>query len=143
MPRSVDEELAIFHVRDGEVADAGSWIYAWLHVEGDRRVVYVGATGLPPGTRVWLHLHDPNPDIGRLAARYPAARNRPLDVVAARLPDDVSRKEAKSNLAARLATEGLLSEHYVGDPPDAAAITSAGEQEVERILSHVREHVSR
>jgi hypothetical protein len=134
--------MAVFHIRDGEVADAGSWVYAWLRVGGDRRVVYVGATGLPPGTRAWLHLHDPNPDIGRIAARYPAARNEPFDVVAVRMPDGVSRQEAKSVLTARLAEEGLLSEHYVGDPPDAAATASSGDQQVERILGHVREHVS-
>jgi hypothetical protein len=142
MPRSVDDEVAIFHVRDGEVADAGSWVYAWLHVDGDRRVVYVGATRLPPGTRTWLHLHDPNPDIGRIAARYPAVMDEPLDVVAVRIPDGVSRQEAKSVLTARLAEEGLLSAHYVGDPPDAAAIASSGDQHVERILGHLREHVS-
>ena len=145
MPRSGDEEVvAVFHVRDGELADAGSWVYAWLRVGGDRRVVYVGATGLPPETRAWLHLHDPNPDIGRIAARYPAAGDEPLDVVAVAMPEGVSRQEAKRVLTAHLTEEGLLSEHYVGDPPeDAVAIASSGADQVERILGHVREHVLR
>jgi len=146
MPRSGDEEvLVVFQVRDGEIAGAGSWVYAWLRVGGDRRVVYVGATALPPGARAWLHLHDPNPDIGRIAARYPAAGDEPLDVVAVQMPEGVSRQEAKRALTAHLAEEGLLSEHYVGDPPEdvAAAIASSGAHQVERILGHVREHVAR
>jgi hypothetical protein len=144
MPQNRSEDLADIHVRDGEIADVGSWAYAWLPVAGDRRVVYVGATGLQPDTRAWLHLHDPDPDIGRIAARYPAAGDEPLDVVAVRVPEDVSRQEAKSILTARLAEEGLLSERYVGDPPgDAVAVASSGAKQVERILGHVRNHISR
>jgi len=145
MPRTGNEDdLAIFHVRDGEIADAGSWVYAWLRVGGDRRVLYVGATGLPPGTRAWLHLHDPNPGIGRIAARYPAASDEPLDVVAVRVSEGASRQEVKSLLTARLAEEGLLSKDYVGDPPeDAVASASPDARQVERVLRHVREHVSR
>ena len=145
MPWNEDEDdLAVFRVRDGEIADARSWVYAWLRVGGDQRVVYVGATGLPPGTRAWLHLHDPNPDIGRIAARYPAAGDEPLDVVAVRIPDGASRQEVKSLLTARLAEEGLLSKDYVGDPPeDAAASAPADDQQVERVLAYVRAHVSR
>jgi hypothetical protein len=138
------EDLTVFHVRDGEIAEGGSWVYAWLRVGGDRRVVYVGASGLQPETRTWLHLHDPDPEIGRIAARYPAAGEEALDVVAVRVPEGVSRQETKSVLTARLAEEGLLSERYVGDPPaDAAAVPSSGAEQVERILSYVRNHMSR
>jgi hypothetical protein len=50
-----------------------------------------------------------------------------------RIPDGVSRQEAKRVLTARLAEEGLLSAHYVGDPPDAAAIAFSGDQHVDRV----------
>lgn len=143
MPRSGDGDLAVFHVRAGEIADAGSWIYAWLRVEGDRRVVYTGATGLPPGTRAWLHLHDPTPDVGRVAARYQAADTEPLDVIAVRMPDDVPRQVAKRGLTSRLAEEGLLSERYVGDAPEDGLPTPLNAAtQIEQILAHVREHVS-
>ncbi len=107
----------VLRVRDGEIADVGSWIYAWLHVGNDRRVVYVGATGLHPAVRAWLHLHDPDPDIGRVVARFPAAATDPLDVVALRLPDHLSRLDTKAALIVLLAEEQLLSPSYVGEPP--------------------------
>lgn len=143
MPLNGNEDVVVLHVRAGEVADAGSWVYAWLRVGGDRRVVYVGATVLQPGTRTWLHLHDPNPDIGRIAARYPAAADEPLDVVAVRVPEGVSRQETKLALTARLAEAGFLSEHYVGDPPvDPAAIAPSAVPHAERLVTLVRRHVS-
>jgi hypothetical protein len=137
------ENVVCLRIRGGEVAEAGSWVYAWLHVGTDRPVVYVGATGLRPGTRTWLHLHDPDPDVGRIAARYPAARKEPLDVVAVRVPDGVSRQETKIALTARLAELGLLSERYVGDTP---AETVAGSPDValqvERIVTLILQHSS-
>jgi len=143
VPLGRDDDVVILHIRGGEIADAGSWIYTWLRVGGDRRVVYVGATGLQPETRAWLHLHDPNPDIGRIVARYPAVGDEPLEVVAVRLPDGVSRQETKLGLTARLAEEELLSERYVGDAPtDAAAITPDIAPHVERVVTLVRRHVS-
>lgn len=143
MSPSGDEDVVLLHLRDGEIADAGSWIYAWLHADGDRRVVYVGATGLQPEVRAWLHLNDSNPDVGRTAARYPAFANEPLDVFAVRLPDGVSRHEAKLALTVQLAGAELLSESYVGDPPvDPGAVTSDVALHVERVVALVRRHVS-
>jgi len=52
------EEFVVVRVRDGEL-QAGNWVYAWIDKAGP--VVYVGATGLDPRTRVWLHVHDPDP----------------------------------------------------------------------------------
>lgn len=143
MPLNGNEDVVVLHVRAGEIADAGSWVYAWLRVGGDGRVVYVGATGLQPGTRAWLHLHDPNPDVGRIAARYPAAGDEPLEVVALRVPEGVSRQETKLALTARLAEEGFLSERYVGDPPvEPAPIANSSAPHVERLVTFVRQHVS-
>jgi hypothetical protein len=53
VPPDADEDLVVLHVCGGEITDAGSWVYAWLRVDGDRPVIYVGATGLQPGTRAW------------------------------------------------------------------------------------------
>jgi hypothetical protein len=142
VPRD-DESVVVLQTRDGEIAAAGSWVYAWLRADGDRRVVYVGATGLPPQARAWLHLHDPDPDVGRIAARYPASSGEPLDVVAVRLPDHVSRQEAKLALTARLAEAGFLSESYVGDPPvDRAPVAPDAAPQVEHLVAVVRDHVS-
>jgi hypothetical protein len=140
---SGDEDTVVIHVRDGEIADAGSWVYTWLRVGGDRRVVYVGATGLQPETRAWLHLHDPNPDVGRIAARYPMVAEERLEVFAIRLPEGISRQETKLALTAGLAEAELLSERYVGDSPiDIAATGPDVAQHVERLVSLVRRHVA-
>ncbi len=116
-------------------------MYAWLRANGDRAVVYVGATGMHPATRAWLHLHDLNPDIGRVAARYPESSSEPLDVIAVRLPGDVQRQEVKQAVIDRLAGHQLLSDGYVGDPPNAQGDTphaSAGHADrlVSRIVAH-------
>jgi hypothetical protein len=102
------------HVRDGNLTDSGSWVCLWMF-EG--QVIYVGATGLPPEVRTWLHLHDPDPEIGRLKARYPGIGTDSLDVIAFPLPESVPRSHAKAAAIDRLGAAGLLSEHYVGDPP--------------------------
>ena len=107
-------DLVELHIRGGDLADSGSWVYVWL-LEG--HVIYVGTTGLPPEVRTWLHLHDPDPGIGRVKARYPGLGADSLDVIAFRLPDSMSRSEVKVAVIAHLSAAGLLSEHYVGDPP--------------------------
>ena len=71
-----DNSALVLRVRAGELEAQGSWIYAWLRVGAERPVVYVGATGLHPATRAWLHLHHEDPDVGRVAAAYPTRRPR-------------------------------------------------------------------
>ncbi|ACZ83138.1 hypothetical protein [Streptosporangium roseum] len=112
-------DLVELRIRGGELTDSGSWIYVWL-LEG--RVIYIGTTGLPPEVRTWLHLHDPDPDIGRVKARYPGIGTDSLDVVAFRLPESMPRSEVKVAVIAHLSAMGLLSEHYVGDPPQRTSI---------------------
>jgi hypothetical protein len=48
VPPDADEDLVVLHVRGGEITDAGSWVYAWLRVDYDRPVIYVGAQGSCP-----------------------------------------------------------------------------------------------
>ncbi|MDP9847840.1 hypothetical protein [Streptosporangium lutulentum] len=108
----MERDLVELRIRDGDLADSGSWVYVWT-LEG--QVIYVGTTGLPPEVRTWLHLHDPDPDVGRVRARHPEIGS--LDVIAFRLPESVPRPRVKIAVIDRLSALGLLSEHYVGDPP--------------------------
>ena len=103
----------ILRVRDGELVDQGSWVYAWLAPDG---VVYVGGTGLHPATRTWLHLHDENPDVGRMRARYATLADDALDVVVMELGDDVDRQVVRHGSVRQLAERGLLSPRHVCDP---------------------------
>jgi hypothetical protein len=105
--------MLTLRVRGGEL-EAEPWVYAWLGQDG---VVYVGATALHPATRTWLHLHDDDPDVGRMRARYPDLAVEELDVLALRLPDDLDRQRVRHGAVALLAERGLLSEHHVCDPP--------------------------
>ena len=122
-------------MRNGEIAGAGSWVYAWVGASG---VLYVGATGLPPAVRTWLHLHDDDPNVGRLRARYPSSMHEELDVIALRLPDGVDRREVKHAVVTRLGERGLLSDRHVCDPPAAVASAAAA---VDLLVEAVAEHV--
>jgi hypothetical protein len=128
-------DLLVLRVRDGTIADAGSWVYAWVGASG---VVYVGATGLAPVTRTWLHLHDEDPNVGRLRARYPDSAHEELDVIALRLPEDVDRQEVKHAVLTRLGERGLLSERHVCDPPAVAPSSAAADRLVDAVAEHLR-----
>lgn len=101
-------------VRDGELESGGQWVYAWIARDG---VVYVGATTLHPETRTWLHLHDENPGVGRMRARFPDLAAEELDVLAVELPEDIDRQRIRHGAVALLAERGLLSPRQVCDPP--------------------------
>jgi RimJ/RimL family protein N-acetyltransferase len=128
----VSSDVVVLSVRDGEIEGAGSWVYAWLAREG---VVYVGATGLHPATRTWLHLHDPDPNVGRVLARYPGATSDDLEVVALRVPDGADRQEVRRSATAVLAERGLLAVGYVGDAPGGSTTSP----EAERLAAAVAE----
>jgi len=132
------DELVALRVREGDLADPGSWLYAWVVVP-QRRVIYVGGTGLPPEVRTWLHLHDPDPAVARVAARYPGVATAALDVLTVRLPAEVDRSVAKTMLVDQLAEAGLLAADYVGDPPGGALepAGSAVERAVGRLVAAV------
>ncbi len=121
-------------VRKGELESGGQWVYAWLARDG---VVYVGATTLHPETRTWLHLHDDDPNVGRMRARYPELAHEELDVLAFELPDGVDRQQVRHSAVARLAEQGLLSERHVCDDAPREAEPSA---ETERFVAALAEH---
>jgi hypothetical protein len=106
-------EFVVVRVRSGELVEAGSWVYVW--VDETDRVVYVGATGLDPRTRAWLHVHDPDPEVGRIGAQFGRLTTSQLDVVAMRIPDAVPRAEVRDVVGARLADEALLAEDAITD----------------------------
>jgi hypothetical protein len=104
-------EFVVLPVRGGE-PEAENWVYAWLERGA---VVYVGATGLAPATRTWLHLNDPDPEVGRIRARFERLAEAELDVLAMRVPDEVSRADVRDAVGARLEEEGLLAPGAVVD----------------------------
>ena len=122
-------EFVVLRVRDGELADAGSWVYVWI--DEAALVVYVGATGLDPETRVWLHLHHDDPEIGRLAARFSRLPTSELDVLAMSVPEAVSRADVRDLLGARLAEEGLLADDAITD--HLQLVLDPGEETVELV----------
>jgi len=99
-------------VRDGEL-DEENWVYTWIDADG--AVVYVGVTGLDPRTRVWLHLHDPDPDVGRMSARFERLADTQLEVLAMHVPGELSRAEVRDVLGERLREEGLLGDDAITD----------------------------
>jgi hypothetical protein len=127
--------MLTLRVHAGEL-EPEPWVYAWLGPEG---VVYVGATALHPATRTWLHLHDDDPNVGRMRARYPELADEELEVVAAPLPADVDRQQVRHGAAALLAERGLLSERHVCDPP----LEAAPHPETDAFVTALEEHLGR
>jgi hypothetical protein len=109
---SAGAEFVLVSVRDGQL-DEDNWVYTWIDADG--AVVYVGATGLDPRTRVWLHLHDADPDVGRMSARFERLADTRLEVLAMRVPGELSRAEVRDVLGGRLREEGLLGEDAITD----------------------------
>jgi len=107
-------EKRLITVRQGNVSPSGSWLYVWVDT-ADGAIAYVGATGFDPELRAHLHLTSDNPDHGRVRASVPRFQERDFDVLAFKLPENVSRSEAKSALVGQLA-EG---DHVVIESTDA------------------------
>ena len=133
-------EFVVLRVRGGELTDEGTWVYVWIDQTG--LVVYVGATGLDPHTRVWLHLHDPDPEVGRMAARFGRLADSELGVLAMSVPDGVSRADVRDALGVLLADEGLLAEDAITDHLQLPLASSAETLElVERFVARLRSYV--
>ncbi|PZF82092.1 hypothetical protein [Jiangella anatolica] len=136
----MENEAILLQVRHGELVGVGSWVYVWLRPGTDRPVVYVGSTGVPPVVRIWLHLHDTDPEVGRVTARYPDVAHDPLDVLAFRVPPRLDRAAVKAALVDRLETRGLLSDRYFGDPPGLLTANGAVGPAVEWMAAQVAAH---
>ena len=137
---AADGEFVLLRVRDGELAESENWVYVWLDDAGG--VVCIGATGLDPRTRAWLHLHHPDPEIGRLRARFDRRGTAELEVLAMRVPDGVARADVRDALGARLADEGLLADDAITDHLQLPLDSSAEPLElVERFVARLRSYV--
>jgi len=90
--------------------------------------------------RSWLHLHDADPDVGRLAARHPPEFRDPVDVLAFPLPGGVDRQGAKASLIAGLHEARLLSPEYVGDPPGTAPSGGTAPELVSWMVASIAAH---
>ena len=125
----------LLRVRGGELESGPQWVYAWLAHDG---VVYVGATALHPETRTWLHLHQDDPEIGRMRARFDELASEELDVVAVERAGDVDRQQVRHGAVALLEARGLLSARQVCDPPLPAEPTPQAEELVAAVQERVR-----
>ncbi len=122
--------MLLLQIKAGELESSGQWVYAWLARDG---VVYVGATALHPETRTWLHLHDDDPNVGRLRARFSELAGEDLDVLALELPDDVDRQRVRHGAVSELAERGLLSARHVCDSP----APNAGAPDTDRFVEAI------
>ena len=118
-PQSMERfEKRLITVRQGSVRPTGSWLYVWVDT-ADGAIAYVGATGFDPELRAHLHLTSDNPDHGRVRASVPRFQERDFDVLAFKLPDNVSRSEVKAALVGQLAEGG----HKVAEDTDATMLS--------------------
>lgn len=92
-----------FPVDTGTFDDEGSWVYVWRRRDGE--VAYVGATGMPPKVRAWLHLHHDDPEVGRIRAHHPALATERVEVLAFEIAGPIHRQAVRSALAAILAVQ--------------------------------------
>jgi hypothetical protein len=126
--------MTTLRVRGGELEGQGSWIYAWLAGDG---VVYVGGTGLHPATRTWLHLHDDDPEIGRMRVRYATLADDELDVLFMELPEDAERQRVRHGTVTQLGERGLLSPRHVCDPPPDLGASEEADRFVELVVARL------
>ena len=108
-------------------------------------MIYVGATGLPPAVRAWLHLHDPDPGVGRVRAaltRLGSQLPASVEVIAFAVPTGVERSQVRDALASAVCTLGYRSEHYIGDEPKAVPAVTKVDTLVETIMRNVKERAA-
>lgn len=138
------------HVEGGEITDerAGdwscaaveSWVYLWTG--RSREILYVGATGLPLVSRIWLHLHDPDPGRGRLLARLPGARSERMDVAGWRLDPGVLRRDVRAAVVSGLDDAGLLGRRYVGEPASDRPVSPAAASVAADVVLRIRSRLA-
>ena len=133
----VTERPRVVHVQQGEIQSYESWVYVWIELNS-RRVIYVGSTNLNPELRSWLHLHDANPDIGRIIARRPSASEEDFDVLVYSVPHSLSRASVKKFLIQRFSESEQLSRDYIGEPSGESEVSFDVSDLVEAIIEDFR-----
>ena len=111
-------EKRLISVRQGNVSPTASWLYVWVDI-ADGAIAYIGATGFDPELRAHMHLTSDDPDQGRVRASVPRFQERDFDVLAFKLPGNVSRSEVKAALVEQLAEDDhkVTENRYAGMLP--------------------------
>ena len=133
-PLVVDEQR--IEVSDGQLSNPGSWVYVWLRRGPSTEVVYVGATGLPPTVRTWLHLNHDEPAVGRVRSQHPEALAGDLTVHAFRLRSSIDRPAVKHAVLSLL--DGDAGPYESLDHP----VLDAAHEIIARLPVHRRPHRS-
>ena len=124
----------VVSVRDLDIVPEESWTYIWVR-SLTKSVIYVGATGVHPSLRTWLHLNHTNPDIARVAQRFTDAGGDITEeffVVAYAGPPRLSRAEVRDAVVDALLPTLILDASFADDCPkssefDATAVAFAAD----------------
>jgi hypothetical protein len=133
----------VFHMENREVVPNESWVYVWVR-DGTNAIVYVGATGVAPALRSWLHLNHEEPSVGRIAAKYPEVGgdlSEHFTVIAFPVDQTVERIDVKQFLETALSEASALDVQYVGEPPSGNTFGADVEQLGTRITSELMERL--
>lgn len=135
----------IIHVENRQVVPNESWVYVWIRDETNA-IVYVGATGVAPALRSWLHLNHEEPDVGRIAKRYQEVGGNPSErftVIAFPVDQTIDRHRVKQYLESALCEASALDGQYVGEPPSGNTFSADVEQLGTTIASELVERIRR
>lgn len=115
------EELqsVVVLVRELDIIPAESWVYVWVR-SLTKSVIYVGATGVHPTLRTWLHLNHTNPEIGRVAKQFTNAGGDITEeffIVGYVVPPQLIRAVVRDAVIAALTSTSTLDSLFASDPP--------------------------
>jgi hypothetical protein len=135
----------IIHIEKREVVPNGSWVYVWVRDE-THAIVYVGATGVEPALRSWLHLNHEDSDIGRIAKKYPRVGgdlSEHFTVIAFPVDQTIDRQDVKRYLEGALSESSALDDQYIGEPLSSNAFSTDVEILGTAIVSELLERIRR
>jgi hypothetical protein len=107
----------VVSVRDLDIVPDESWAYIWVR-SLTKSVIYVGATGVHPSLRTWLHLNHTNPEVARVAKRFTDIGGDITEeffVVGYVVPPQLSRAEVRDAVVDALSSTSALDALFAGD----------------------------
>jgi hypothetical protein len=110
-------QSVVVSVRDLDIVSDESWAYIWVR-SLTKSVIYVGATGVHPSLRTWLHLNHTNPEVGRVAQRFTDAGGDITEeffIVGYVVPPQLSRAEVRDAVVDALSSTSALDALFAGD----------------------------
>jgi hypothetical protein len=135
----------IIRIEKREVVPDESWVYVWVR-DDTNATVYVGATGVAPALRSWLHLNHEDPDIGRIAKQYPGVGGdltEHFTVIAFPVDQTIDRQDVKRYLEGALSESSALDDHYIDAPPSGESFSADVERLGTTIASELLERIHR